>query len=185
MLFQGGYNFETPPPEVSADGTITVNPPTGARTLNSRTAMFYYATGNYSSHDHATDGNRFAISRCVCGFRGQLSSMAQRPTRSLCPKIFRRRNSGHSPFTTTRAARCLTRRNVIPAPVARAIRRPPPRRTPMAPRPCISARQNRRGGRGQLDPDRPRRKAGTRCCAFTARSNPFSLRPGGQAKSNW
>src|SRR5262249_4445503 len=45
MLFQGGYNFETPPPEVSADGTITVNPPTGARTLNSRTAMFFYATG--------------------------------------------------------------------------------------------------------------------------------------------
>jgi hypothetical protein len=44
-LFQGGYNFETPPPEVSADGKITVNPPTGARTLNSRTAMFFYATG--------------------------------------------------------------------------------------------------------------------------------------------
>jgi hypothetical protein len=45
MLFQGGYNFETPPPEVSADGTITVNPPTGARTLNSRTAMFFAYTG--------------------------------------------------------------------------------------------------------------------------------------------
>ena len=45
MLFQGGYNFETPPPEVSADGAITVNAPTGARTLNARTAMFYYATG--------------------------------------------------------------------------------------------------------------------------------------------
>ena len=45
MLFAGGYNFETPPPEVRADGTITVNPPTGARTLNSRTAMFFYATG--------------------------------------------------------------------------------------------------------------------------------------------
>ncbi len=45
MLFVGGYNFETPPPEVSADGTIRVNPPTGARKLNSRTAMFYYATG--------------------------------------------------------------------------------------------------------------------------------------------
>jgi hypothetical protein len=45
MLFVGGYNFETPPPEVSADGNITVNPPTGARTLNSRTAMFFYATG--------------------------------------------------------------------------------------------------------------------------------------------
>jgi hypothetical protein len=45
MLFVGGYNFETPPPEVSAVGTITVNPPTGVRKLNSRTAMFYYATG--------------------------------------------------------------------------------------------------------------------------------------------
>jgi hypothetical protein len=45
MLFQDGYNFETPPPKVSADGTIIVNPPTGARTLNARTAMFYYATG--------------------------------------------------------------------------------------------------------------------------------------------
>jgi hypothetical protein len=45
MLFQGGYNFETPPPQVSADGKITVNPPTGARTLNSRTTFFFYATG--------------------------------------------------------------------------------------------------------------------------------------------
>ena len=44
MLWSGGYNFETAPPEVSADGKITVNPPTGARTLNSRTAMFFYAT---------------------------------------------------------------------------------------------------------------------------------------------
>lgn len=45
MLFVGGYQFETPPPQVGADGTITLNPPTGYRTLNSRTAMFFYATG--------------------------------------------------------------------------------------------------------------------------------------------
>jgi hypothetical protein len=45
MLFSGGYTFETPPPQVSADGTITPYPPSGARTLNSRTAMFFYATG--------------------------------------------------------------------------------------------------------------------------------------------
>ena len=43
-LFVGGYNFETPPPEVSATGTITPYPPTGARTLNARTAFFFYAT---------------------------------------------------------------------------------------------------------------------------------------------
>jgi hypothetical protein len=44
-LFTSGYNFETPPPQVSADGTITPYPPTGYRTLNARTAMFFYATG--------------------------------------------------------------------------------------------------------------------------------------------
>ncbi|MEN5315571.1 DUF1254 domain-containing protein [Pseudomonas koreensis] len=40
-LFLGGYNMETPPPQVSADGTITPNLPTGARTLNVRTVMFF------------------------------------------------------------------------------------------------------------------------------------------------
>ena len=36
--------LQTPPPEVSATGSITPNPPTGARTLNWRTAFFFYAT---------------------------------------------------------------------------------------------------------------------------------------------
>ena len=40
-LFLGGYNMETPPPQVSADGVITLYPATGARTLNVRTAMFF------------------------------------------------------------------------------------------------------------------------------------------------
>jgi len=43
-LFVGGYNFETPPPLVTKEG-VKPFPPTGARTLNSRTAMFFYATG--------------------------------------------------------------------------------------------------------------------------------------------
>jgi len=41
MLWQGGYNFETPPPLVTKEG-IKPFPPTGARTIDSRTA-FYYA----------------------------------------------------------------------------------------------------------------------------------------------
>ena len=41
MLWQGGYNFETPPPMVTKEG-IKPFPPTGARTIDSRTA-FYYA----------------------------------------------------------------------------------------------------------------------------------------------
>ena len=44
MLWAGGYNFETPPPQVTAEG-ITPYPPTGARTLHARTAFFYGYTG--------------------------------------------------------------------------------------------------------------------------------------------
>ena len=44
-LWVGGYDFETPPPQVSANGVITAYPPTGVRTLDARTAFFYYATG--------------------------------------------------------------------------------------------------------------------------------------------
>jgi len=41
MLWQGGYNFETPPPVPQKDGMIKPFPPTGARTLDSRAAFYY------------------------------------------------------------------------------------------------------------------------------------------------
>lgn len=40
MLWQGGFNFETPPPMLTKEG-IKPFPPTGARTLDSRTAFYY------------------------------------------------------------------------------------------------------------------------------------------------
>ncbi|AJC78990.1 hypothetical protein IE4803_CH01775 [Rhizobium etli bv. phaseoli str. IE4803] len=42
MLWEGGANFETPPPMISKEGLFQPLPPTGARTLDSKTA-FYYA----------------------------------------------------------------------------------------------------------------------------------------------
>lgn len=42
MLWEGGYTFETPPPNITKDGFFEPVPSTGARTLDSRTA-FYYA----------------------------------------------------------------------------------------------------------------------------------------------
>ncbi len=42
MLWEGGYDFETPPPMVTKEGTFKPFPPTGTRTLDSRTA-FYFA----------------------------------------------------------------------------------------------------------------------------------------------
>jgi hypothetical protein len=41
MLWEGGYNFETPPPMITKEGYFKALPPTGARTLNSRTAFYY------------------------------------------------------------------------------------------------------------------------------------------------
>ena len=44
MLFVGGYEFLTPPPQITADG-VERGPSDGARKLNSRTNFFYMATG--------------------------------------------------------------------------------------------------------------------------------------------
>ncbi len=41
MLWEGGANFETPPPLFTREGLFKPFPPTGARTLDSRTAFYY------------------------------------------------------------------------------------------------------------------------------------------------
>ncbi len=41
MLWEGGAFFETPPPEFTSEGMFRPLPPTGARTLDSRTAFYY------------------------------------------------------------------------------------------------------------------------------------------------
>lgn len=41
MLWQGGYNFETEPPMFTKEGLFKPFPPSGARTLDSRTAFYY------------------------------------------------------------------------------------------------------------------------------------------------
>jgi hypothetical protein len=41
MLWQGGANFETPPPIITKEGMFQPLPPTGARTLDSKTAFYY------------------------------------------------------------------------------------------------------------------------------------------------
>jgi hypothetical protein len=44
MLFVGGYNFETPPPMVTPEGIVPIEP-TGSRKLHARTTFFYGYTG--------------------------------------------------------------------------------------------------------------------------------------------
>ena len=44
MLWQGGANFETPPPMMTKEGLFAPLPPTGATTLDSKTAFYYSYT---------------------------------------------------------------------------------------------------------------------------------------------
>ena len=183
-LFLGGYNMETPPPEVSADGVITVNPPTGARTLNVRTAMFFgYTFITPAMIMRLTDiGSQYLIRR---GLQGRVLRRQQDLQGHAAARTSRRGSSGPSPFTTTRHARCSTRRSAIRAPAARVIRHPPPK---------PSADGSTTVYFGPTKPDgvnagtgfKPiRRKAGSRSCASTARSNRSSRRRGARARSNW
>jgi hypothetical protein len=41
MLWEGGFDFENPPPPFTAQGFFKPSPPAGARTLNSRIGFFY------------------------------------------------------------------------------------------------------------------------------------------------
>ncbi len=44
-LFEGGFEFLDPPPNITVDGTVEPFPSLHTRRLNARTAMFYVATG--------------------------------------------------------------------------------------------------------------------------------------------
>jgi hypothetical protein len=45
MLFEGGYEFQTPPPKILAHGSVEQSEDKGARHLHARTSFFYTATG--------------------------------------------------------------------------------------------------------------------------------------------
>ena len=45
MLFEGGYQFLNPPPEILQDGSVKQSVNQGARRLHARTGFFYTATG--------------------------------------------------------------------------------------------------------------------------------------------
>ena len=139
-LFLGGYNMETPPPEVSADGAITlISAHRGAHAERADDHVLRLHL-HHAGDDHAADGHRLAVSRPPSSIPRASILMAARPTRSPCLRTSRRGSSGPSPSTTTRRARCSTPRSATRARVARAIRRPPQKPAPTARRPCISAR---------------------------------------------
>lgn len=68
MLFQGGANFETPPPEFTREGMFKPYPPTGARARFAyRVLLWLYA--RLARHDHAHSRRRLTISHGLPRFR--------------------------------------------------------------------------------------------------------------------
>ena len=184
-LFLGGYNMETPPPEVSADGVITLNPPTGARTLNVRTTMFFgYTFITPAMIMRLTDiGSQYLIQTVDSNGR-----------------VFRRQQDlqGHAAEEHSGGEVLVLHRLRQPDALdARHAAALPARRQPE----LSDAR--RRSERRWLDdrvfrPEQARRasatatgfkpirrRAGSRSCASTARSNRSSRRRGVRARSNW
>ena len=185
MLWQGGANFETPPPMITKEGMFKPLPPTGARTLDSRTAFYYGYTLDSPGMIMRLPG---VGSQYLMGFLDADKNDLRRRQDlqgDAAARTFPRQRSGRSRSTTTRRARCSTRRSAIRAPAARAIRRPPPKRTPTAPRRSISARPSPTASSAATGFRPCPARAGSRSCASTARSSRSSPRSGGRARSKW
>ena len=70
MLWQGGANFETPPPMFTKEGFFKPLPPTGARTLELPDGVLLRLYARLAGHDHAASRRRLAIPHGLPG-RGQ------------------------------------------------------------------------------------------------------------------
>ena len=79
MLWVGGYNFETPPPLVTAEG-IKPFPATGARKLHSRTVVLLRLHRDHARDVHAAHRHRVAVPHRHQGRRRRTGSTARRPT---------------------------------------------------------------------------------------------------------
>ena len=184
MLCVGGYNFETPPPEVSADGTITVNPPTGARTLNSRTAMFFYATCITPAMIMRLTGIGSQYLGAFVDANGEYFDGSKTYKMTLPPNIPAEKFWSLTVYDNQTRSMLDT-----------------PQRYPRAGSqsyPTPAAEANADGSTTvYFGPSKPAAsatatgfrpipgKAGTRSCASTARSNRSSRRSGGRARSSW
>jgi hypothetical protein len=176
MLWQGGYNFETPPPMITKDGFKPL-PPAGARTLNSRAAFYYGYTMDSPGMIMRVPnvGSQYLI-----GFMDadKIILMVTRITRSPCLQTFQRANSGRSPCTTIRLAPCFRHRSASRAQEARRTPRRPPSRSRTAQPQSIPVHPSQPTQRTATGSRQRPGEAGSRFCASTARSHRSSTKLG-------
>ena len=179
MLWQGGANFETPPPMITKEGLFEPLPPTGARTLNSKTAFYYgytldspgmimrlpnvgsqYLMGFLDADKNDLDGGKtykVTLPKDIPAAAFWSFTLYDNQSRSMLAD-----------------AAGLPARRQPELSIAR-------RRSGCGRLDDDLFRPDPAGGREarQLDSDRARTRVGSRCFASTARSNPSSPRSGG------
>jgi len=142
MLWEGGAFFETPPPLFTREGMFKPLPPTGARTLDSRTAFYYAYTldspgmimripnvgSQYLMGFLDADGNPFDGAKTY-----KVTLPKGVPARAFWSFTLYDNQTRSMLQSATRAR------------AARAIRRLPQKRARMARRRCTLARHSRRG----------------------------------------
>ena len=172
MLFDGGYQFDTPVPMVTPEG-IKPFPPTGARKHDLRTLFFYGYTGITPAMAMRLTGIGSQYLAAFMDSNKAFFDGAKAYTVTLPPDIPQARFwSLHAlrqpdPVAARHAATLPSgRQPVLPDPGGR---REPGRLDHRPPRPRAARRRPRR----QLDPDQSRARDGSSSSGSTARSQPF------------
>lgn len=167
-LFEGGFEFLDPPPNIAADGTVEPYPTLHTRRLNARTSMFYVAGG---------------ITPAMCMRLTNIGSQylaanlditvshltAQKPTGWCCIPASRRGCSGRPPCTTTRPGRCCAPRSGSRGLAARTTRPRLRRPTRTVRRRSTTARSDRKASPTETGCRPTLARVGSSSCGSTRR----------------
>ena len=184
MLWQGGANFETPPPMITKEGFFKPLPPTGARTLDLKTAFYYGYTLD-------SPGMIMRLPRVGSQYlMGFLDGDKRDLDGAKTYKVTLPPNIPAAAFWSFTLYDNQTRSMLdtpqrYPRAGSQSFRRPPPNRAPTVPRRSTSARPSRLGSSVETGYKPCPARVGSRSFASIARSNLSSRRTGGRARSNW
>ena len=179
MLWAGGYEFLTPPPEITPEG-VKQSPSDGARKLNARIVFFYPATGITPAMCMRLTGMGSQYLMASRGADGEYLDGARDYRLHLPADVPESRF--WSVMVYDRQTRSMLAERAGSSP-AWAASRAPSSRTPTA-RPTSTSAPRRRQERSTTGSRPSPARAGSRSSASTAHSSRSSTRAGDRARSS-
>ena len=184
MLWEGGAFFETPPPLFTKEGMFKPLPPTGARTLDSRTAFYYAYTLDSPGMIMRIPG---VGSQYLMGFLDSDGNPydGAKTYKVTLPKGIPARAFWSFTVYDNQSRSMLNTPQRYPLPAARPIHRLPPKPVPTVRRRFISDPLRLKACRAATGFRPTLTRAGSPFCASTARSRRSSTKLGGRVRSSW